>query len=73
MEETAIQIRMKKSDLKGLQILAKLDSNGVGDQIRTLIEDYLKKRETEIQKAKEVQDIEAKTLRNLMAVVKFER
>ena len=73
MKELVVQIRMKESDLKGFQMLAKLDSNSVGEQIRTAIGEYLKKRETEIQKIKETQDSKAKTMRNLIAVVKFER
>jgi len=73
VKELVVQIRMKESDLKGFKILAKLDSNGVGEQIRTAIGEYLKKRENEIQEVKEVQDGEAKTMRNLIAVVKFER
>jgi hypothetical protein len=73
MKELVVQIRMKESYLKGFQTLAKLDQNSVGNQIRTAIEEYLKKREVEIQEVKETQDGEAKTLRNLIAVVKFER
>ena len=70
MKQLVVQMCMDESDLRKLQTLARLDSKNVGDQIRTLITKYLKKQEPEIQETKNVQNSEAESLRDLIAVVK---